>query len=258
MYSRLGFSVAAHIDPDILLVDEVLSVGDIAFQAKCAQKIRELLKSGATIVLVSHQLSMIQSLCKRVILLQSGQVIQDGQVEDVIPHYENIVLKDRDEALKHKMKIINDRVQVDTRPLVDITEVNFSTNQGESKEGFGTGDTVEIALGYETREKIDNPIFIVSIIRADGVVCCTSRTDDAGVTVGVIEGKGKVKIDLGKMFLAPGVYMLKLSVWDKEMIHTYAVRSKDVIRVEMDASHSQTEAVFLPDFKWDFSDRQGT
>src|SRR3989338_5611288 len=78
MYSRLGFSVAAHVNPDVLLVDEVLSVGDIAFRAKCAQKMRELLKSGATIVLVSHQLSLIQNLCKRVILLDQGEIIMDG------------------------------------------------------------------------------------------------------------------------------------------------------------------------------------
>src|SRR5205085_4859322 len=99
MFSRLGFSVAAHMDPDILLVDEVLSVGDIAFQAKCAGKIRELLKSGSTILLVSHQLNMIQSLCNRVILLQNGELIKDGGPDEVIPHYQNIVYKKMQEAI---------------------------------------------------------------------------------------------------------------------------------------------------------------
>ena len=78
MYSRLGFSVAAHLNPDILLVDEVLSVGDMAFQAQCSRKMRELLKSGTTIILVSHQLALIKSLCKRAILLQNGEVIREG------------------------------------------------------------------------------------------------------------------------------------------------------------------------------------
>jgi lipopolysaccharide transport system ATP-binding protein len=74
MYSRLGFSVAAHMDPDILLVDEVLSVGDIAFQSKSTRKMKELIGSGATIVLVSHDLALIQNLCRRVILLDAGKI----------------------------------------------------------------------------------------------------------------------------------------------------------------------------------------
>ncbi|MBN1869029.1 MAG: ABC transporter ATP-binding protein [Candidatus Omnitrophica bacterium] len=252
MYSRLGFSVAAHMDPDILLVDEVLAVGDMAFRAKCAQKIRELLGSGATIVLVSHQLDMIQSLCKRVLLLQNGEVIRDGNVEDVIPHYQNIVSKESEDALRQKMTALSKRVQVDTRSLVEMTEVTLSAGKGKSKEKIEIGDTVEVALDYETREKIDDPIFTVAIIRADGVLCCSSRSDETGAKAGTIEGKGKVKINLGKLILAPGIYMLKLSVWDKDMIHAYAVRNKDVIRVETDTGRRQTEAVFLPDITWEF------
>jgi len=253
MYSRLGFSVAAHMEPDILLVDEVLSVGDIAFQAKCAQKIRELLRSGSTIVLVSHQLSMIQSLCKRVILLQEGEVVLDGDANEVIPEYQNIVLKKRENEIKHKMKTISDRVRIDTQALVNIPEVKLLSREGEIKEKFGVGDTIEIVMNYETKERIDEPIFTFEIIRADGVSCCFSRTDESGVEVGFLDGKGVVKMDLGKIFLAPGIYMLKLSIWDKEMIHTYAVRNKDIIRIDMGRGHSQTETVFLPEIKWKFS-----
>lgn len=252
MYSRLGFSVAAHMEPDILLVDEVLSVGDIAFQSKCAQKIRELLKSGATIVLVSHQLQMIQSLCKRVILLQDGEVIRDGNVTEVIPEYQNIVLKNRENEMKRKLEAMSGRVQVDTQSSIEITEVSLLAKGGESKEKFQTGDAIEVVLSYEAREKLDNPVFALSVFRADGVECCFSRTDEAGGTVGVIEGNGTVKVDLGKMFLAPGIYMLKIFVRDKNLIHTYVTRSKDIIRVESTSSHSQTEAVFLPDMKWEF------
>ena len=111
MYSRLGFSVAAHMNPDILLVDEVLSVGDISFQAKCAQKIRELLSSGTTIVLVSHQLDMIQSLCKRVILLQNGEVIKDGPTDLVIPHYQNIIYEKKEDDLRAKMKTMDEQCE---------------------------------------------------------------------------------------------------------------------------------------------------
>ena len=249
MFSRLGFSVAAHMDPNILLVDEVLSIGDIAFQAKCAHKIRELLKSGATIVLVSHQLDMIESLCKRVLLLQNGEVIRDGAVDDVIPYYQNIIIKNSEDEIKHKMSIADGQVRVDTRPLVDIVEVNLSDGKAGKKEKFEVGDPIVITLDYETRERVDSPVFTLGIVRADGVLCCSSSTDELGIKIGSIQGKGKVTINLGKILLAPGIYMAKLSVWDKEMIHPYAVRNKDVIRIESDKSN-QTDVVFIPDVKW--------
>ena len=254
MFSRLGFSVAAHMDPEILLVDEVLSVGDIAFQAKCAEKIRELLQSGATIVLVSHALNMIQSLCKRVILLQHGAVIRDGAVDEVIPHYQNLVFKNSESEIKHKMKVTDGRVRVDTRALVDIVEVSFSAGQSGPKGTFTMGEPIDITLQYEARKRIDSPIFTLDVVRADGVLCCFARSDEAGVKLEAIEGNGKITISMGQTYLAPGIYMAKLSVWDKEMIHPYVVHNKDVLRVEMNSRHSQTEAVFLPEVKWEVKD----
>lgn len=250
MYSRLGFSVAAHMDPDILLVDEVLSVGDMAFQAKCAQKMRELLHSGATIVLVSHQLNMIQSLCKRVLLLQHGELIKDGGVDDVIPHYQNLVIKQNEVALRHKMNVVENRVRVDTRPLVDVHTATFSGPDHVKKEEFAVDEPIEITLEYEAMQKIEQPIFMLDISRSDGVLCCSSRTDQLGVKVDFIKGRGKAKIKLGKLLLAPGIYMIKFSVWDKAMIHAYAVRNKDIFRVAMDGGSVRSEAVFIPRVDW--------
>jgi len=246
MYSRLGFSVAAHMRPDILLVDEVLSVGDISFQAKCAQKIRELLSSGATIVLVSHQLDMIQSLCKRVILLQNGEVLKDGPTDQVIPHYQNIIYQKKEDELKSKMRSMDDqRVKVDTRSLVDIAHVDM-------KAAFRVGEQINITLEYKAIEKIENPIFNVEIVRADGVHCYSSRTDKLGIKINSIQGKGKVIIDLGKNMLAPGIYMAKFSIWDREMIHPYVIRNKDVLRVEIEGPNSMSDVVFIPEIKWNF------
>jgi ABC-type polysaccharide/polyol phosphate transport system ATPase subunit len=246
MYSRLGFSVAAHMNPDILLIDEVLSVGDTSFQAKCTQKIRELLSSGATIVLVSHQLDMIQSLCKRVILLQHGEVIKDGPTEQVIPHYQNIIYKKKEDELRNKMKAMDDhRVKVESQSMVDILNVNF-------KKSYGLGEQIDIDLEYDAKEKIDSPIFRIDILRADGVLCCSSRTDKLGIKTDSIQGKGKVSINLGKNILASGIYMVKLSIWDKEMIHAYIVHNKEVLRVEIDQRNSLSDVIFLPDITWTF------
>jgi lipopolysaccharide transport system ATP-binding protein len=253
MFSRLGFSVAAHMDPDILLVDEVLSVGDIAFQSKCAEKIRELLKSGATVVLVSHQLNMIQSLCKRVLLLQNGEVIRDGQTDEVIPQYQNLVFKNNEEEIKEKIRFIERRVKVDTRQLLDIMALKVLDEKGMKKEQFWNGDSVAMTIEYEANEPIDSPIFTLEIVRADGVVCIYSRSDLTGLKVGTVKGKGKVGVDLGSVYLAPGIYMVKVAAFDKQMIHPYVVHSKNVFRVEMTGRFSQTEAVLLPDIKWKIS-----
>lgn len=253
MYSRLGFSVAAHMDPEILLVDEVLAVGDMAFQAKCAQKMRDLLHSGATIVLVSHQLNMIQSLCKRVILLQNGTVQMDGGVDEVIPYYQNVVFKKSEDELRWKMKSVENRVKVDTRSLVEITDVVVGGAAGEAKEKFNVGDNIAFKIDYEARSKVESPVFCFEVVRADGVLCCSARSDEMGIKINAIEGRGHLNIDFGKNLLAPGIYMAKLSVWDREMIHPYVIRNKDVIRVEMNGHKSHTDAVFVPQIQWKFN-----
>ena len=123
MLARLGFSVAAHMDPEILLVDEVLAVGDMAFQAKCARKMRAMLSSGTTIVLVSHNLFLVHSLRKRVILLNKGQILKEGTAEEAIPCYQNIVYKNSEEELRKKVNLQDYKIKLYEEPLVKILGV---------------------------------------------------------------------------------------------------------------------------------------
>ncbi|MBF0490298.1 MAG: ABC transporter ATP-binding protein [Candidatus Omnitrophica bacterium] len=251
MYSRLGFSVAAHMDPEILLVDEVLAVGDMAFQAKCAQKMRELLSSGSTIVLVSHQLDMIQSLCKRAVLLNHGEVQKDGPVGEVIPHYQNIVNQQNEEEMRRKINLSENRVKVDTAGLIDIHKVIISDGQKNIKNDFSTEDSIVVEFQYETKKHLEQPIIIFNITRADGVLCCSSRSDKAGLKINTLNGVGNLRIHLGQIFLAPGIYLIKISIWDKEMIHPYIERSKEIIRIQTNESITQSPGVFMPKITWE-------
>lgn len=253
MFSRLGFSVAAHMNPDILLVDEVLSVGDIAFQAKCAQKMRELLSSGTTIVLVSHNLTLIQSLCKRVILLDKGNIQKEGVVEEVIPYYENLIYKQQETELKKKSDTESYLVKVKQDTLVDILNVNLYDGQSKNKNIFKVGESISIQVEYNAKEKIDNPVFSLDIIRADHILCCSSNTKDDQFGIDQINGKNVIKIGLGMINLSPGVYVVKISIWDKDMIHPFAVRRKDVLRIESKDLNNRTNAVFMTKVKWDLS-----
>jgi lipopolysaccharide transport system ATP-binding protein len=251
MYSRLGFSVASHLDPDILLVDEVLSVGDMAFQAQCGRKMRELLKSGTTIILVSHQLSLIYSLCKRVILLKNGQMVKDGSVDAVIPLYQNIVLEKEEEDFREGLAKDTRKVRLDQKTLISIDGVKITNSRQEHKDCFTTGEPIILTLRYNSGEHIDSPIFFIEIVRSDGVTCCASNSQESGLTLKTVKGQGALKIDLSRMNLAAGVYMARLSIWDKDMLNPFVTRDEDVIRIVDHARVRYVETVFLPEIGWE-------
>jgi len=250
MFSRLGFSVAAHMDPDILIVDEVLAVGDIAFQAKCAHKMRELMHSGATIVLVSHQLNMIQSLCKRVILLNKGEVLKDGPTDEVIPLYQNIIFKRNEEDLKVKITSQDSaKVKVNTESSVNISSVKINGENGP-KEEFRTGERMTIDMECTSEKPVESPVFTLDIVRSDGILCYSARSDLSGFKLPVLNSTAKLSVDLGKLSLSAGIYSLKAGVWDKDLIHPYVIRTSDIFRIVVERNNSFTNAVIMPETKW--------
>ncbi len=250
MYSRLGFSVAVHMDPEIFIVDEVLSVGDIAFQSKCAQKMRELLGCGATILLVSHQISLIQSLCKRVILLNHGELIKDGPTDEVIPYYQNIIFKKNEEDFKKKVRQEQGKVAVKQELLVEITSVAAYDKDLKEKKEFSAGEDFEIKVDYNIKQEIENPIVIIEIIRSDSVLCCLLNSKESGMALGKAFGKSSIKVIFKDLNLAPGIYLTKVSFWEKDMIHPYIVYNNDVIRITAGQKNGVTNAVFLPKVIW--------
>ena len=254
MFSRLGFSVAAHMDPDILLVDEVLSVGDIAFQSKCTRKMKELLSSGATIVLVTHDLALVQNMCKRVLLLSSGRLLREGSTDEIIPYYQDIVARNSEAELKRELKAHADKVRVHDDVKVSIQSVQAENGARCPSDRFKVGDHMSLKLRYEAKEPIESPVFFVEVIRSDSVVCCSSNSRVDGFATGTIVGQGTIGIDMGDLHLAPGIYVIKLSVWDSGMLHPFTVRKQDIIRIESKhAADAVTGGVFLRRFTWHYS-----
>jgi lipopolysaccharide transport system ATP-binding protein len=249
MYSRLGFSVAAHMDPDILLVDEVLSVGDMAFQARCAEKMRELLGSGATIILISHNLPLVQNMCKKVILLHKGQILNEGHTNDVIPLYEKIVYSQREEEVKKEASKLDYKVKVREDSLVSIDEVAIYDGASNKKDIFSINEHINLQVLLGTKKKIERPVVSVEIVRADGVICCATNTKQDKFDLGNIDGKKTIEIGLGDINLLPGVYVLRLAVWDKDMLHPFCVRKQDILKIE-GASLSATKGIFNLKVKW--------
>lgn len=207
MYMRLGFSIAINTDPDILLVDEVLSVGDAAFQRKCLEQINSLKKRGVTILLVSHSLGDVRKVCSRSIWMEKGDIIEDGKTEDVVEKYmwhslgNNLTSKDT----------VGQRKGPGT---VQIERTCFLNQDNQEKDTFETGDTFIIEMGYIAFQRIENPVFGIGIHRSDGTHITGPNTRFAGYDIPFVEGKGVVRFVVSNLPLLVGTYYVSLSVSD--------------------------------------------
>jgi lipopolysaccharide transport system ATP-binding protein len=154
MYARLGFAVAANIDPDILLVDEVLAVGDSNFQRKCLDFIHNFVTSGHTTVFVSHNLFALEQLCDRIIWLDHGQVVQEGPAYEVLASY----MRAQDEKLA--------QVQVAGNGSSDwltIKKAYLTNAQQATSQVFRSGEDIQVNLEYGTPHPIDKPHFVLAV-----------------------------------------------------------------------------------------------
>lgn len=196
MYLRLGFAIAMHVNPDILLIDEVLAVGDAAFQNRCLDKITEFKKEGKTIVFVSHNLNMVRQICERVILIDKSNVITDRDPDTVINRY--ICLMD-DREIKWPTKEI------------EITSVYFKNREGKILNKFMTGEELKIVIEYFAHKKIENPVFGIGIYR-EGIYLIGPNTRDDEYGIDYVEHKGTLEYIIRMIPFCEGRYKVSISV----------------------------------------------
>lgn len=163
MYVRLAFAVAAHLNPDILIIDEVLAVGDIAFQRKCLEKLEQASSQhGRTILFVSHNLTAIRSFCKRALFLKEGKLVHDGTVDEVITHF----LSAQKNTLDLSTKNLGDRLNR-TSGKARFTHIQVKNHLNEKTWSFKTGELIYIELNYTTFEYIEGLTLILHIRSPD-------------------------------------------------------------------------------------------
>jgi ABC-type polysaccharide/polyol phosphate transport system ATPase subunit len=218
MYVRLGFSVAINVDPDILLVDEVLAVGDEAFQRKCSEKFADLKQSGKTIVVVSHALGAMRTLCDRLALLEHGNLVVVGDSGKVIDEYMSDVHEDRQADGDHGSRWGSGEGRISDIELLDAS--------GRSVTTVRTGETVTLRLHYELDEPIDKPVFGLAIHTIEGVHITGPNTRNAGYVPDRIEGTGHVDLRIDKLMLVRGIYDLSASLFDYSCLHAYDFRHR--------------------------------
>jgi ABC-type polysaccharide/polyol phosphate transport system ATPase subunit len=172
MYVRLGFSIAAHLEPDVLLVDEVLAVGDAEFQARCLRRIRELKRQGVTMIFISHDLTAVEQLCDQVLLMDRGEIVARGEPSDVVAEYHRRVLASETET--HP----TDRPAV--HGIVTLTNITLRDPRPASSSGFRTGDPLVVSLRYAA-EREARVVFELSYYSIDGrTLLATAATDTPG------------------------------------------------------------------------------
>ncbi|MBI3986159.1 MAG: ABC transporter ATP-binding protein [Lentisphaerae bacterium] len=206
MYIRLGFSVAAEMDPDILLIDEVLAVGDVTFQLKCLERIRDFQKRGRTLMIVSHSLQVIEEFCGRALLLHRGKLVAEGDPSEVVFTYLKNYMNDSNEIRT---------TEYGTQEAV-IEGVTFRDEKNLPADTFHTGRPLHIDIAYLATKRIEKPVFGFSVKTANGVYIFGSNTQIAQFPLDAIEGRGVLRLTIAPLTLMHGNFFLSLSIhsWD--------------------------------------------
>lgn len=231
MYMRLAFSVAINVDAEILLIDEILAVGDMNFQAKCFNKLREIKAQGTTIVIVSHSLGQIEQICDRSIWIQDGLIKADGKPRFIHPEYMDY--------MGHKREIIKSEELQEVARLAtqnqDDSENNDSIdknivenkrwgngharivnvksfNKNQNQNVFRTGDDILLRVEYEVNQMVKDAIFGIGIFRSDGLQCYGTNTMIDKLTNFDLKENHYFDIELKNVLLLPGLYKIDIAI----------------------------------------------
>nr|WP_290667098.1 ABC transporter ATP-binding protein [Ardenticatena sp.] len=216
MFVRLAFAVAVFLDPDILVVDEVLAVGDAAFQHKCLDHIARLRRNGTTIVLVTHDLNAVETMCDRVLWFDKGTIQADGPPSEVVRAYlaavaaqdETLRAVEGPSAAQAHQRWGTGRMTIDAVDLLD--------EHGQVRHVFFTGEPMTIRLTYTAHEPIEAPVFGVAIHHQNGAHICGPNTFFGGLDLGRVEGSGVVEYVIPALPLLEGGYLLSASAHTRD------------------------------------------
>jgi lipopolysaccharide transport system ATP-binding protein len=205
MYLRLAFAVAAHLEPEILIIDEVLAVGDAAFQKKCLGRMSEVAGEGRTVLFVSHNMGAVQGLCSRALWLENGQTKASGRAADIVSKYLNDVF---DQGLgSNKVDSSSDHLQ--------LTKVSFTDLHGEMASCFSPGDGLRIEIHYFAPKRFERPVFIIYFDSQFGSILSANMQLD-GRCPDYIEGEGTLVCSFRSLPLLPQSYGVHLAVRAKD------------------------------------------
>ncbi len=255
MYARLGFAVAAHLEPDILIVDEVLSVGDIAFQKKCLGKMNEVTKEGRTVVFVSHNMTAVRNLCPRSILFDHGAMLADGNTEDVVQKY-FYQFRQQQHDLQSECDKIKDRKAYITKVLMGTSPETLSENTT-----CYTSEPLYIRVYFHVNKPLNISNLHIVFINSDEEHLLGLNTVITEKQIGYVEHGGYVQFVIPHVPFAAGRYLYGAALFEYESIGEHRKRLShfapdnylDVMQINTPSwkfSNGYSQKFFVP-YSWD-------
>jgi ABC-type polysaccharide/polyol phosphate transport system ATPase subunit len=222
MYVRLGFSVAINVDPEILMVDEVLAVGDESFQRKCMEKFADFRAQGRTVIIVSHALGTMRSMCDEVAWLDHGKVQGVGDPADLVDGYVGASHEDRvqpaeDEKESSGARWGSGEIRLTSAELL---------HDGRPTSHVPTGGDATFRLHWSAKEPVREPVFGLALYTLAGVHVTGPNTRDADLSTGTVSGDGHLELRIPRLMLTPGTYELTAAVFDRSVTHAFDHRER--------------------------------
>jgi len=227
MYVRLGFAVAAHLQPEILIVDEVLAVGDAEFQKKCLGKMKSVSDSGRTVIFVSHNMSSIRNLCSSCALLLEGRVVNQGNAASVIDTYLSSLT--RESEAENKISSFDGSFS--------ILKTILRNQDGETTRTFRAGEGVTVEIHYEAKKPIPNPYIWVTLNNMNGPLFNANMMLD-GFRPKILSGRGFVKVAFAPAALLPNAVYSVRGGMRYEDATTFIIPSSDLTHFNVSGSAS--------------------
>jgi len=256
MIMRLAFAVAVHIEPEILIIDEVLAVGDLSFQSKCLQKLYQFKKKGCTIFLVSHDLEKVENFCDEVLWLQDGKVASKGNPKDTVTKYSSLMAR---ETQKHTgLKKAAEKKSSHSNLILEknrfgsleaeITNVKILDSNGYATSVIHNGASLSVEIEYSSNKVIYSPIFGVDISQEDNMVYLSLNTISTGQAIDKIQNKGKITLHIERLDLNSGKYFLSVGIYEKNWSYAYDFHWK-VYSISIQSNFNMT-GIIAPPHRW--------
>jgi ABC-type polysaccharide/polyol phosphate transport system ATPase subunit len=275
MYMRLGFAVATHVDPDVLLVDEVLAVGDEAFTHKCLDKFGDFKRRGKTILLVTHSLNLVERFCDEAVWIDAGRTRVEGDPKRVIDAYISDVEREEEKFLavsdeKAQHQVVTPPVEAAAPPpavddptsdmmkaaegrwgsrLVEILDVALLDRAGQPAHVFHSGDSMVVRLSIRAGQPVDDCVFGVALFNAEGTCVYGTNTQIDSIETQSISGDAQITVSFEALELVEGTYKLDVAAHKRDgvpydyhrLLHTFRIKSR-----------TQDVGIYRPRHEWTF------
>jgi homopolymeric O-antigen transport system ATP-binding protein len=251
MYVRLGFSIAVNLDPEILIIDEIIAVGDEEFQRRCFDHLYELRKRGVTIIFVSHSLPLVQTLCDRAAWIEKGVLRAEGPAMQVVDEY--IATVNRAERERFEAEG-SGRVDGDLERRgggeITVTGVTFRNADGTPVLAATSGERLTVRIAYQAQRPVDDPVFGLAFHTESGLLVTGPNSEFGGVRPGRVEGSGHVDYDLDTLRLTPSTYLVSAAITDLTLLHVFDYRDRAFTLAVQPGKSPDRNGVVMLDGRW--------